>query len=354
MENPKMDKNAIRGAIQYLFFKKLNTTEILADMQQTLGDNAPSKATICRWVARFKRGDLSIEDDERPGPSKTVTTPETVDQVHDIVLKDRRINIDEIARIVGISTERIHHILHVELGMSKLSARWVPRLLNADQKRERVRTSSDNLKLFNKNQVDFLRRFVTVDETWIHHYIPESKRQSQQWKHHGSPPPKKAKSFSSAGKVMATIFWDSKGILLIDYLTKGQTINGAYYAALLDQLKAAIAEKRPGMVRKKVLFCHDNAPSHTSRIVREKLDQLRFQVIPHPPYSPDLAPSDFHLFPKLKLFLAGKKFKTDEEVIAATEQYFDSLEEDHYKTGIMALQRRWSKCVDVRGEYVEK
>ena len=76
-----------------------------------------------------------------------------------------------------------------------------------------------------------------MDETWVHHFTPEAKQQSKQWKHPGSPPPKKAKTVPSAGKVMASVFWDADGILLTDYLQKGQTINGTYYASLLTQLR---------------------------------------------------------------------------------------------------------------------
>ena len=79
----------------------------------------------------------------------------------------------------------------------------------------------------------------------VHYYTPESKIQSKQWKHRSSPPPKKAMTVKSAGKVMASIFWDAKGILMIDYLPKSETINGEYYVKLLDKLDTIINEKRP-------------------------------------------------------------------------------------------------------------
>ncbi|CAG9782497.1 unnamed protein product [Diatraea saccharalis] len=121
--------------------------------------------------------------------------------------------------------------------MKKLYAWWVPRLLTVDQKRVRMQISQKFLDLFKRNTTDFLRRFVTTDETWVHHYIPESKIQSKQLTEKGSPAPKKAKAVKSAGKVMASVSWDSKGILMIDYLPKGQNINGEYYADLLDKLQ---------------------------------------------------------------------------------------------------------------------
>jgi histone-lysine N-methyltransferase SETMAR len=90
--------------------------------------------------------------------------------------------------------------------MRKLSARWVPQLLTVDQKQNCVRYSKDNLQLFQWNPQEFRRRFIAVDETWIHHYTPETKELSKQWVPSGKTAPKKAKAVPSAGKVMATVF----------------------------------------------------------------------------------------------------------------------------------------------------
>jgi len=95
--------------------------------------------------------------------------------------------------------------------------------------------------------------------------------------------------------VIAIVFWDSQGIILID-LQKDKTITGEYYTTLLDRLKEELKKKRPRLARKKVLFHQDNAPSHKSTFAMAKLHELGYELIPHPPYSPDLAPCDF--FPK--------------------------------------------------------
>ena len=116
------------------------------------------------------------------------------------------------------------------------------------------------LKRF-RSKHDFL---VTVNETWVH-YEPENKAQS------GSPRPKKFKTQPSVGKVMATVFWDAKGIILLDFLPKRSTITGVYYANLLDQLRTAIREKRRGKLSKGVLLQQDNARVHTcNRCCRAK------------------------------------------------------------------------------------
>ena len=74
---------------------------------------------------------------------------------------------------------------------------------------------------FQRDPNDFLSRLVTVDETWLYHYDPEIKQQSVEWRNSGSPRPKKLREQKSAGKVLASIFCDQDGILLIDYLPKG-------------------------------------------------------------------------------------------------------------------------------------
>jgi len=86
----------------------------------------------------------------------------------------------------------------------------------------------------------------------------------------------------------------------------------------------------------------------------EKLRDLHYELLEHPPCSPDLAPSDFFLFPKLKLFLAGQRFSLNQEAIAAVEGYLADLTKNHYRDGIMALEHRWNKCISLKGGYVEK
>ena len=156
-----------------------------------------------------------------------------------------------------------------------------------------------------------------------------------QWTKREEPTPKKAKTVRSAGKDMATVFWDSAGIILVDYLEDRKTINGEYYCGILDRFDAAINEKRPGMKKKMVLFHHDNEPVHTCIRVMAKLHDLRHELIGHPPYSPDLAPCDFLLFPKLKDHLrvgggGGGGFSTNDEVKVAVEALFDEQDKSFF------------------------
>jgi histone-lysine N-methyltransferase SETMAR len=115
------------------------------------------------------------------------------------------------------------------------------------------------------------------------------------WKHPSSPTEKKFKT-TSVHKVMATVFWDMKGLLLVDFIHKNKTINADQYIQTLQEVRQAIRRKRVGMLTRGVKLLHDNATPHTAGKTRETIEKMGWEILKHPPHSPDLAPSDFHLF----------------------------------------------------------
>ena len=117
---------------QGFFLQGKAQKEIHAILTETLGDHAPSYATVKNWVDQFKRGDFSTRDEPRPGRPKTVTTPEIIHKIHKLILEDRRISAKSIAEQLGISRERVGSIIHEDLDKRKLSAKWFPKCLNAD------------------------------------------------------------------------------------------------------------------------------------------------------------------------------------------------------------------------------
>ena len=112
-------------------------------------------------------------------------------------------------------------IIHDHLHMENVSSRWNQRLLTPFQKQERVDCSQALLTMYRDNQEDFYDRLITQDETWVHHYNTKTKAEFKQWKNFDSSPPKKARVQPSAGKVMLTLFWDQRGVVMLDYLAKG-------------------------------------------------------------------------------------------------------------------------------------
>jgi len=173
----------------YFFLQDKAPKEIHTILKETLGKHALSHATVKNWVAQFKRGDFSTCDTPRPGRPKTVTTPEIIHRIHELILEDCRISAKSIAELLGISRERVGSIIHEDLDMRKISVKWVPKWMNADQKRQRCQSFEQLLDFFRRDLNDFLSRLVTMDETWLQHYDPETKQQSMEWRHSGSPRP---------------------------------------------------------------------------------------------------------------------------------------------------------------------
>jgi len=197
--------------------------------------------------------------------------------------------------------------------MRKLSAKWGPKYLNADLKRQRCQSSEQIWNFSGRS-----KWFPVGRDVWLWTkpgYINITRRQSNnQWS--GSvavhPAPKKISECKNPlEKFSPRFFWDQDGILHIDYLPKGQTINAEYYSFLLVQLKDILKEKLSRKFNKGVLFLHDNAPAHRALATQKKLAYLGFQCFDHPSYSPDLAPSDYHLFPGLRKQLKGRHFSSD-------------------------------------------
>jgi len=282
-----------------------------------------------------------------------VNTLEIIDQIHELILEDRWISAKSIAEQLGISRERVGSIIHEDLDMWKLSAKWVPKCLNVDQKRQWCQSYEQILEFFQRNPNDFLSRFVTMDKTWLYHYDLETKQQSMERWHSSSLHPKKFLVLKPVGKILALNFWDQDGILLTDYPPQGQTINVEYYSSLLVQMKDILKEKHQGKVINGVLFLYNNAPAHLALATQKKLAYLGFQCLDHPPYSPDLAPSDYHLFPGLKKQLKGRHFLSNAEVIAVAETWLEAQPSEFFLSGLQKLKQWAKKCIELRGEYVE-
>ena len=220
-----------RAVIPYLYLKGKTGQEIHCKLTNVYESSAPSYAQVKFWVGEFKRSRTSLEDETRSGPP---TDEEMCNNVRDLVYSDRQIKVEEIANALHILHGRVPTTLQDRLGMHKLTARWVPKSLSGEQMATRASVNSALLKRFRTKEDYFLSPLVTVDETWVHYQEPDNKAQSCQSVGPGSPRPKKFKTQPTAGKVMATVFWDAHGVIMLDFLAKKSTITGAYYANSLN------------------------------------------------------------------------------------------------------------------------
>lgn len=154
-------------------------------------------------------------------------------------------------------------------------------------------------------------------------------------------------------KVLLSVWWDCKGIIFFELLPSGETITANKYCEQLIKLDAKIQEKRPILAnRKDILFLHDNARPHVAKQTLQKLKELKWEILQHPPYSPDLAPSDFHLFRSLQNDLNGKNFNSMKAVENYLTIFFKEKPHSFYKNGIYKLVERWKTIVENNGDYI--
>ena len=130
---------------------------------------------------------------------------------------------------------------------------------------------------------------------------------------------------------MLTLFWDERGVILEHYMPRGNTVTSATYADLLkNQLRPAIKSKRRRLLSTGVLLQHDTARPHTAHSTVATIQDLSFRCLPHLLYSPDLTPSDFHVFGPLKEVMGGKSFRSDEDVQEAVHKWLHSQPNDFF------------------------
>ena len=349
----EMDNKEQRTVIKFLTWEGAAAKAIHERLVEQLGGSAVSYETVTRWRREFAHGRQSIEDDPRSGRPSTSVSEEMCSKVEKIVMEDRSITQRQLAEILGISKGSVQSILQDNLGMKKVSTKWVPKFLTPEMRGNRRDCAIENLALMEGDEDGFFARIVTGDEVWIHHYDPKTPQEAKQWKHSTSPTPKRPRLSKTAGKLMMSIFWDCEGVLLIDFLERKKTINGDYYAGLIRDLRAAIKEKRRGKLASRVLLLHDNAPVHKCLVAAAAIREAGFAELNHPAYSPDLAPSDYYLFSNLKKDLRGTRFVDDQKLTETVKGWFEEKSLEFYCNGIKKLKERYKRVIASDGQYFE-
>ena len=155
-------------------------------------------------------------------------------------------------------------------------------------------------------------------------------------------------------RACSSCFSTFKGLCTMNLPQQGQTMNAGFYCNVLHCLTEDIRRKRPELWSTGNWLLHDDtAPSHQALITREFLARNSIIALPQPPYSPDLAPCDFFLFPKMKLQLKGRRFDTVEEIQRESQNVLGRLREQDFQHAFQQWQRRWDRCVAAQGDYFE-
>jgi len=198
---------------------------------------------VFEWFSRFKKGDLSIEDQPRSGRPSGSRNDENIAKIREKLNEDRHYTNDELSEVTGVSWSSVQRILTQDLGMRRVAAKFIPRLLTEDQQQSRLAVCQD-LKRELQNDPNFLSRVIPGDESWCYGYDPESKQASSRWKTPRSPWPKKIRQVRSNVKTMLICFFDIQGIVHREFVPRGQTVNQEFYLGVLEQLRERVRRTR--------------------------------------------------------------------------------------------------------------
>lgn len=350
MSDKKIDQ---RINIKFLAKLGLKPSEINKRMRVVYGDECLSQARVYEWVNRFKRGRESTDDDPRPGQPSITHTAANIERLRVLIATDYRLTLQMLSEQLVINKESVRLMLHNDLGMRKLCAKMVPKILTDEQKIKRLTVASEMLERIEADGLDWMNSIVTGDETWVFQYDPETKRQSMQWVGEDGSRPKKARMSRSQIKTMLIVFFDVNGIVHREFVPQGQTVNSIFYLSVLKRLKARIHRVRPELVKNGWILHHDNAPVHTASIVTKYLALKNITVLSQPPYSPDLAPCDYFLFPKTKSHLKGTCFEDLSAIQLNATRVLNCVTLQEFRGCFDSWVRRWNRCVELLGEYCE-
>ena len=175
-----------RVCIKFCVKLEHSSAETIRIIQKVFGDDAMSAAQIKVWHKRFKDGRESVESDPRSGRPATSRTPENVERVRAAISKGRRLTVRELEADLGIPKTTVSQILTQDLGLKRVTAKFVPQLLLPEQEEHRAAVAND-LTQPTSNEPDFLKKVITGRESSVYSCDPETKAQSSQWKSPGSP-----------------------------------------------------------------------------------------------------------------------------------------------------------------------
>ena len=351
----EIPREYFRAMMFYDWKRKLSIDQCHRNLCEAFPGAAPNFSTVSYWYREFQRGRRTFEDEPHPGRPSEVVCPANILCVENLVRAHRNITVREIEEALGIGSSSVSTILHDHLGLRKISSRWIPHKLTNEQKQQRVDWCRFMISKFDGGRSKSVGSIVTGDETWIYSYDPETKQQSAVWVFDEENPPTKVVRSRSAGKRMVAVFFRRQGLVKIVPLVEQCTVTAAWYSsvclpAVFNELNSA----RPKTGLHGLLLHHDNASAHTAARTVDFLHQSGVQLVPHPPYSPDLSPCDFFLFPKVKRLLKGKRFPNADSAVDAFRDAVQQLSVEDWSACFSDWFHRMNSCMRVDGEYFEK
>jgi len=315
-------------------------------LQHLFGDDAPKKSCIYKWINAIDNGITSFDDAPRSG--RPVVHQDLPSLINEMITDEPFHSTRTIAAHLNVSRETVRDILVNHLQLRKFKCKWIPYPLTEIRKQNRIHSATLLLPIL--QDPDQMQITITGDQAWFYLHNPHK----AQWADSSSKVTIHAKKTIQSKKVMVTILWGIGGFYLVEQLPSDQSFNSLYFVTLLQKLKKKLSQTKAMKKIKQFNIHLDNAKVHRSHYTMEKADELGFHMLPHPPYSPDLAPSDFFLFGYIKHHLQGYDFHSPEHLMMKIHEIIRNIPADMLESVMVEWIQRLSSVASSDGSYVEE
>ncbi len=312
-----------------------------------------SKATVCHWHKDFANGRTKVGDLFR-GSNWSARTDANIQKCAAALGSSRRKTINQVRAEASLSYGTTLRILHRDLELTKCTAKFVPHQLTDRDKRLRLDFCK---KLVAEHERDprCLDWLVTTDESWFYQYDPRFRYQNKEWLQKDEDRGQVVMCEMNVKKVMFVPFFDRRGLVHWEYFVN-QNINKHVFHGIIQRAHQSVRRRRGLEVwrnREEYLLHMDNAPAHRSILVQGLLQQTHWNTMKHPPYSPDLSPADFFLFPYLKRRLQGVHYESIAALVISIEDELGQITSQQWTDCFDDWIRRSKRCIEFQGQYFE-
>lgn len=317
-------------------------------LQEEFGQHAPCMSCIYKWYQKVKLGAESEQEQNKPGrkPDEELLT-----KIADLLEEEPFSSIGHMSRTFNIPKSTAHRYVTKYLGRVYKHTRWVPHLLSNANKILRMNACVELVHILSEcKKINWLN-IITGDQSWFTFGYGENGA----WLRNEDEPPIMDGSKIQIKKIMVTVIWGVHGIYLIDVLPEGTSFDSTYF---IEHIINPLSEMRPKIwkdsKRRKIWLHLDNCRVHNSKVSLEKTEAAGFKRAPHPPYSPDIAPSDFFLFGYTKFKLKGCKFEDKSDLIEKIYEILNKISLEKRKAVFEAWIERCNYILAHDGNYYHK
>lgn len=335
----------IRSVLHYFFLKGRPPASTHAEVTSVYGAGSISYSGVRYWYQQFRDGRTCLETASRTGRP---CDNEKVDQIKELLQDMPFASAHAISSLLVMSRKQVTRILKLELGLTKKNARWIPHFLNDEQKAERVRLSISMLKILKSLGPKQRASVVTGDESWF--YLQYS--YTSKWCTEDETPEDIAKRMQNEEKFMIFVSFNINGLVYLNALPTNSKFNSTYMCNhILEGLNEASHEAIEKITKHSKILHIDNARPHNSRMTKDKIKELGWKRLEHPPYSPDISPCDFFLFGYVKSELKSIKVSSLHDLLKAVEEIITKIDKKVWESVYESWLKRLAAVIECKGDY---